>query len=283
MRTIKAKSDFTLFGEVYNNAQELITTIQGRKLVFGSRDFFDNYTCHNPKHYGFTTTENLIKDCLSHRVETETIKAIKTQIKPVAQGNRIKSFNSVVGYIPNVPLALMNIPTSMINQRKVALKSKVINLYVNISCCGNHSGCEIEDAGKALMDYIVGLEQTGYRVGLTAFWGTENDYGDVSLIGLRIKDSSQPFDISRCAYPFMNPSFHRGICYAWYQRTEGFEHDIWYGRPIMGRSYKNKLIQQILGSKDNGHVLCFEDILCNGKPYIEKTLTDCPQNAPIRA
>lgn len=281
MRTIRTQSDYTVFGEIFDNAQELINTVKGRKHVF-DRDFFGGYQCHN-SWYGFTDTDSLIQNCLSHSVDTRSINAIKTALKPKIQCNRTKTFNSVIGYIPNVPLALMNVPTSMINRKKVEIKSKVINLYVNISCHGGYSPNDIVDAGKTLMDYIIGLEQNGYRIGLTAFWSTSNDYNEVSLVGLRIKDSSQPLDISRCAYPFMNPSFHRGICYAWYQRTGGFEHDWGYGQPISNGSSQNECIKKALGTKDNGLVLCFEDILKSGKAYIESTLTDCPQNHPLRA
>ena len=286
MRTIKTTNNYTVFGEIFENTREMINVIERRTCV--DRDIFDDifqdsYVCDRPSFKGFKTKESLIQDCLSCKVDTSSVQSIQTGLRPSQNITKVKFFNDVAGFKPIVPLALINQPKAMRSQRLVQHKAKVIDLYVNISCCGSYTLSEIERAGADLMTYVLSLEQQGYRVSLTTFWGTICPDRNVSLVGVKVKDSSQPLDIKRCAYPFINPSFHRGICWGWYERTEGFCHSKGFGCPMSKWSAQAQDVKKALGIK-NGTVLYFSDILDVGRPYIESTIQmECPQNGPVRA
>lgn len=287
MRTIKAKNNYTVFGEIFENAREMINVIEGRKCVNTNifNDIFDeDYHCPEPSFYGFKTKPALIQDCLTSKVDTSSVQAIQTGLRPSQNITKVKFYNDVVGYKPIVPLSLMNLPKSMRSQKTIHHKAKVIDLYVNISCSGSYSLSEIEKAGADLMTYVLSLEQQGYRVSLTTFWGTVCPDNNVSLVGMKVKDSSQPLDIKRCAYPFINPSFHRGICWGWYERTEGFNHSSGFGMPMTRHDDQAQDVKDALGIKNGTVVLYFMDILSRGRSYIESTIEqECAKNGPVRA
>ena len=279
MRTITMNGKHArVFGEIYNSPREIVDIVGARPHVFDDDDdfFSPGAICNSPSWNGWTTHEELIEDCLSCKTRKDIIEGIKAGIKPSIEGVKVRNFANVQGFAPIVPNALMGLPNSMMDQRRVTVKAKVINLFVNISTLGGSSAYDLTIAGTKLMQYVIGLEQSGYRVGLTAFWGTYND-GDVAIIGVKVKDPSQPLDITRCAYPFVNPSFHRGICYGWYQRTEGFNHDWGYGHvPRHGSSY-HRDIQKSLGA-ENGIVIYFQDIINDGEQAIEEAIQmECPE------
>lgn len=278
MRTIDIQGrNVRVFGEIFNSTREIVDVVSAREHVFDDADFFDpNWVCNDPYWNGWTYSKDLIKDCVMSKADEEVIEGIKAGITPSIEGVKIRNFANVQGFAPIVPNALMGLPNSMMDQRRVNIKAKVLNLYVNISTHGGYSASSLAKAGTKLMQYVIGLEQSGYRVGLTAFWGTECD-GDVALIGVKVKDPSQPLDITRCAYPFVNPSFHRGIGYGWYQRTNGFHHSWGYGHVPRHSSSCHRDIQRAL-SAENGVVVYFQDILDEGEDAIKEAIEiECPQ------
>ena len=285
MKTIRTQDNhYEVFGEIYENVRELVDTVKARPHIFDRRDFLsESYVCDSPNHYGFKDGMSLVKDCLQSNVKTNALKAIQSGIKPVSHKIKINFSKNVAGFTPIVPLALINVPNSMRSQKRVAVKAKVVNLYVNISVACCHSETEISEAGQALMNYVIGLEQDGYRVGLTAFWGTCNYCSNsLAFIGLKLKDPSQPLDIKRCAYPFVNPSFHRGICFGWYQRTKDIHQQEGYGQVPREDSPYAPLLQSAMGTK-NGVVVYFEDILRQGNSHITDALSKCADKGIVRA
>ena len=272
MRTIDTHIDGKhVFGETYNSPQELLNTLASRESQM-SKDYFpDGYAPYDTDWFGFVNSRQCKKDFLSANCDPSTLQSIKVDV-PISYRRR-KTFNSVMGYIPNVPLALMNIPTSMINQKTVLVKNKVINLHVSITADCSYSAEQLRQGGKTLIEYILSLEHEGYRVSLTAYFGSWNHKGELVYIGLKVKDASQPLDVARCAYPFINPSFFRGICFMWYQRTKGFKHLSTLGSPVF-RGFTSGAIFEKALPRENRIVLYLTDVIDNGKTGLDEALAD---------
>ena len=280
MRSIKnSETHYNLLGEIYESPRELVNSLKARTLAFGDEDFLsDGYVCKDTSFFGFRDGESLVNDCLTSKVDTDCLTAIKDGIHPVSNHTKIAFSKNVAGFSPIVPLALINAPKAMRTQKRVTVKSKVINLYVSVSVASRFSLDQMKKAGQSMMNYVLGLEQEGYRVGLTAVWGSQND-SSVAFVGMKVKDPSQPLDIARCAYPFVNPSFARGIGFSWYQRTDGFPHDSCYGYALSkSKGYHNQL-QNALGAK-NDILIYFQDVINNGVDVIKEAMSEKAKCAP---
>lgn len=272
MRTIDTMIDHKhVFGETFNSPQELLNTLASREPQMDEDFFPDDYAPSDTDWFGFVNSRQCKQDFLSAKCDPSTLQSINVGA-PISYRRR-KTFNSVMGYAPNVPLALMNIPTSMINQKTVLVKTKVINLHVSVSASCSYSAKQLRQGGKTLIEYILALEHEGYRVSLTAYFGSWNYNEEVVYAGLKVKDASQPLDVARCAYPFINPSFFRGICFMWYQRTKGFKHLSTLGSPV-SRGYTSGRIFETALPRENKIVLYLTDVIDNGKEGLDEALAD---------
>ena len=264
-----------VFGESYSSPTELLTVLGSRSLADAClRDFFPDEYRNYDDFYGFETGKQCKEDFVRAKCDPSILKAIQGD-QPTSV-RKTEFFHDVVGFKPIVPLALMNQPKAMFNQRTVLVKAKVINLHISITA---HCGYTIEQlakAGKTVIEYIWGLELEGYRVSLTVYFAVRHNRGLVYM-GLKVKDASQPLDISRCAYPFINPSFFRGIGFMWYQRTSGFDHDSHYGWPFGRGSDWAGAFEQAL-PRENRIVLYLADIMDNGKEGLDKALAEIKKN-----
>ena len=282
MRTIKNNETYyQILGELFECPRELVSTLQARPHVYDEDFFSKGYRCSDSDFYGFTDSESLVNDCLTSKVNTDSLKAIKEGLHPISNATKIKFSKNVAGFNPIVPLALINVPKAMRTQKRVTVKSKVINLYISVGVASHYTLKQMREAGKNLMNYVIGLEQEGYRVGLTAIWGAVRGES-VAFVGMKVKDPSQPLDIARCAYPFINPSFTRGICFGWYQRTDGFPHDCCYGAPLSKKSPYHTQLEKVMGDKSS-IVVYFQDIISDGVGVIKDALSNKTENGPVRA
>lgn len=282
MKTIKTNiENYHIFGESYENPRELLNTICARDCFFETHrdrlrdDFEGNEWC------GYRNGKELKADFLSNKCDSESLKALTSVIKPHGKDTpKVRFHNDVVGFKPVVPLALMNVPKSMFNHKTVTIKSKILNMCVDIGASGGYGPYQLREAGKVIFEAIMGLEQAGYRVNLTVYDTSVMDT-DIAWRGLKVKDSSQPLDVARCAYPFVNPAYMRGIGFAWYQRTRGFQHEGGYGHPVRSPSEKRSFEKSV--NDKNAVFMYITDVLDNGKEAVDKALSVTVKNGPVRA
>ena len=138
--------------------------------------------------------------------------------KRVAQVNRMngsgyamraKQFNDVVGHAVHVPNFLTGVPTTMINTRKVSIRSsKVLNVVYNCTFPFNTDLDSVVEAGVKVLTYIRDLESKGYRVNLWAMMSAKGNREHITCM-VRIKDSEQYLNITKTAYPIINPNWLR--------------------------------------------------------------------------
>ena len=130
--------------------------------------------------------------------------------------NSVKSIphTSVVGFVPNIPNAIMGRPDTMISTERVKMKSKIVRIMYD---CG--AACSVEaqkfvTAGKNLLDLIIMLELQGYRVHLDVclIYAEKKQKG---FCRIKVKDYRQAINPLKISYPLLHPSFFRRQGFRW--------------------------------------------------------------------
>ena len=235
--------------ESYNSAQEMVRDLKTRSITNSSfqdksRESFDSWE-------GVKTYE----ECLNYLSNgyQPTVEKLKESIKPNVKGEskRISFKNDMVGGMPIVPLAMMGIPTSMVNTTIKPIKAKVIDIYYDITCASRISSKEIIEAGQKLLATIMRFEQQGYKFNLYAVQ-TYSDDSSCDMLTIKVKSSSQPLDLKRMSYTLTHTSFFRVLGFDWYSRTPKGKYRSCYGKNLsyyfdFNGNKINEFAQQIFG------------------------------------
>lgn len=196
----------------------------------------------------------------------------QTRIKIQKQAQRRQTYSSVVGAIPNVPAYISGAPNSMIDQRMIKTKKKVLNIGYSMTA---HSGIDKNDIIKAsanIVSAIMNIEATGVRVNLYSLFCAKKDKNIIGL-SLKVKDAGRKIDTLRMSYPMAHPSFLRRQCFRWEEVTENIPECY---AVVYGRVPESK--EQTEFFKRNGmkfdKVLTFEDIKYMSVDDIIKAITE---------
>lgn len=165
---------------------------------------------------GFTGTENFEQAMsLLKNGWDDTAKKMNMDISKMQFNKKLinKTLFDSVGFQCSVPRYLMGVPDSMINNKKVVIKNKIINITKNVYfTCRISTETMIEEGIKTLA-IIKQLEKIGYRVNLDVVMGSAEDDGRNKrrniLIKIRIKNASERLNLSKIAFPIAHPSMLR--------------------------------------------------------------------------
>lgn len=151
--------------------------------------------------------------------EIEEAGVSQTRIKIQKHVLRRQTYSSVVGAIPNVPAYISGAPNSMITQRMIKTKKKVLNVGYSMTANGGVCKDDIIKASAKIVAAILNIEATGVRVNLFTLFCSEKHAHTIGLT-LKIKDASRKIDTLRMAYPLAHSSFLRRQCFRWEEITE---------------------------------------------------------------
>ena len=144
-----------------------------------------------------------------------------------------QTFASVAGFAPHVPNFVAGVPASMIQQKKVNQKTKVLDVIYYCSFSGSVSASKIATVGAEVLKAVATLEAAGTRVNLWVCECSNKNKQTISFF-VKIKDAGQKFDPLKMAYIIINPSFLRRHCFKAMEVTPGvnskFVHS--YGCPL---------------------------------------------------
>lgn len=142
--------------------------------------------------------------------------------------------SGVVGYSPHVPNAISGVPNSMIFNRPIEQKVKVVTiLYLVSVSCGVNTESMIK-AGKKILNIILDLELQGYRVAVY----TADSFCSNKEIGINmtmIKSHRHPVNPLKIAYPLVHPSFFRRQAFRWIETNPNITDtsiSSGYGKPL---------------------------------------------------
>lgn len=185
----------------------------------------------------WTTTENLTQanELFSNGDEKnaaliESAGLAKERVKIRTTADRRQLYASQVGFMPHVPNYVAGVPCNMINERRIKVKQKVINLVYNISVGGSISGVSMRDVAVKMLSAILRAEAQGVRINLYVCDISDCDVQQIGWL-LRIKSSGQHLDVLKTAYPLINPSMLRRHSFRFTEITKGVsKHLDNYGR-----------------------------------------------------
>lgn len=250
-KNIKDLNNSTFHFEFFNSAGEVIQKNNERDIV--SKDFENQRTKDLDEDWcGVETYEEA--EYLLRGGYQPSVERLRTVEKCELNGikKRISTINSVEGFQPIVPLAIMGVPNSMVNINIKPIKSKVIDVYYNITVnCGTRSE-EIINAGIQLLSALLKLEAEGYRFNIYAIQEYQDKHYKIGhVLCVKVKDSNQPLDLKRLSYPLTHTSFFRVIGFDWYSRFPLSTYLSGYGRAIdyeYSASNINNAFKSMLGN-----------------------------------
>lgn len=151
--------------------------------------------------------------------EIEEAGVSQTRIKIQKHVLRRQTYSSVVGAIPNVPAYISGAPNSMITQRMIKTKKKVLNVGYSMTALANVEKENIIKTSAKIVSAILNIEATGVRVNLFALFCAKKQSHLIGL-SLKVKDASRKIDTLKMAYPLAHSSFLRRQCFRWEEVTK---------------------------------------------------------------
>lgn len=154
---------------------------------------------------------------LQKKIEADGVA--QTRIRVQKQVRRRQTYSSVVGAFPNVPAYISGAPNSMIAQRMIKTKKKVLTIGYSMTAHGGVDKDRIIKASVKIISAILYIEATGVRVNLYSLFCARKGNNTIGL-SLKIKDASRKIDTLRMSYPMAHSSFLRRQCFRWEEITE---------------------------------------------------------------
>ena len=177
----------------------------------------------------------------------EKLAEITRQNKQFDIGFRPMPKNSIVGYVPNVPNAIRNIPESMINTNIVPQKRKTLSVVYSIEGNCDETTDFFIKTGTILLAAINTIEKTGVQVKLSVAFMTTKQGNETTCPTVVIKNYGQRFDLQKICFPLAHPSMLRRIGFKWLETTPQItENFAWfYGSDpkdlnLLDRTFKEK-------------------------------------------
>lgn len=217
--------------ERFDSIQEFISVCKSREPRFSD---------------GLTYTRNMERDSWRDNMlfeesvdyvlhgSNKSFDLINSKIKElnlVGETKRPVQKNSVVGYIPNVPNAIIGLPQSMIHSEMKVKPNKVVTLLVETSVSASVSSEKYAEYGAKIVSQVISLEKSGFRVRVDAFDSFNSDSKQYS-VRVPIKSEHQPANIKKLAFPLASAAFSRNLCFDWYESHPNSEQMSGYGRPL---------------------------------------------------
>lgn len=214
-------------------------------------------------------------DLLANGWESETKKLASLVDKITKTGTRAKTsfVNNVHGFTPNVPLAIMNVPTSMIDVQRTQIKSKVINIIYDSSASSSESSESMLKAGLNMINTIINLEMSGYRVNLKVI-DCYCDRTSIDCCLVNVKNANQSLNLKKMMFPIAHSAWLRVIGFDWEDKSpivdfKGYSRGHPYYVALRNGEAKKDDFKKIFG--DTTFYLNYKDAI-EGTENIEKIL-----------
>lgn len=211
--------------EFYGSANEMASDLETRKIT--DSNFKSNP--YDDRSWVGANREETYK--MLREGYQPTVDALKGKTKVTATSKRFRAFNDVHGFAPIVPNAIMGLPNSMVNSSMTPIKTKVLDIYydMTVSCCVESK--DLIKAGQKMLGVILSMEAQGYRFNLYVCQ-TYADSSSCDMVCVKVKSANQPFDLKRMSFPVSHTAFFRGIGFDWYSKCPTAHYRCGYGTPL---------------------------------------------------
>lgn len=261
--------------ERFSSAEDIVKTSSAREITDKS---YDNYRGEHSLRKKWHGVENWseAEDLMLHGY-APFVKKLKSKIDFNAKGEGIKTqfFSDIVGFAPIVPLAILGVPNSMTNARKVIVPNKVINVYFDKVAVCDKSSHQIEEACAKFMSALIEVENQGYRINLYITEAhTDADGSSIDMLVLKVKDSNSPLDLQRISFPLAHPAFFRVIGFDWFTRCPEAKYK-WGLGTNMTRKFSHEDVVNAYEDMFREKCVVFEmeDIITQSEKHITDAIT----------
>lgn len=239
--------------EEYNSAMEVVDVIKKREITewWRSEAITEATVANRKGFYGVKTlgeAYDLLKNGWTQ--EVERMNAALKQVQTVDLPKRVAFRNDVVGFAPVVPLAIMNVPNSMINNATKQIKSKVVKIFYSMGDSWCTSTETFLERGKKIMEAVIMLERSGYRCELySAQFYTDRSNNMADVLVVKVKEANQPLDIKRVMFPFTHPAMFRVIGFSWEDRCPSAKYMSGRGSPFHTVGKHKEMFKEAFGDE----------------------------------
>lgn len=159
---------------------------------------------------------------------TEILDQIKSGLKfDSTEKSKVVPENNVYGYVPNVPNAIMNLPKSMIYQKRAPRKITSVNLtYCPTANCGTDSETFVTN-GIKILNVVNSLEKNKIRVNLKAALKCSECGDEYVLATVTLKGYREKLNLQKICFPIAHPSMLRRFGFRWLETTKEITYHRW--------------------------------------------------------
>lgn len=183
-------------------------------------------------------------DNMAKKLET----TLKLQANQEDTKKVVRSHFDVAGFQASVPRYLQGIPTSMVNQKKVQQKQKVITIVKHVGYLGNISANTIVENSIKALQIVKKIEALGYRVNLDvmspAMASSDNE---TAVVRVRVKAAAERLNIAKVAFPLVHPDMLRRMVFRFREVCPELKDTSWkhgYGATIYDRSVVKSFLHE---------------------------------------
>ena len=203
---------FRIYLETFNSISSMLYVLDHRKNNFVMRSKYESAE----NDFDFTGTYSYEEAKKLYREGyTEILEEVKNKVKKIVvkytldNSSKSNVVNEEVGFIPNVPNALMNLPASMIHRKPCQRKIRTIKImYFPIGCCCVNKNT-FKKAGITLLAAIQIIELN--KIGIKLEIGCKASSGSNEVIAcvVNVKNFHERLNIQKLCFPLAHPSMFR--------------------------------------------------------------------------
>lgn len=256
--------------EIYNSAQEMASDLEVRQMT--SDSFRDPYKDHES--FVGATKEKTYK--MLREGYQPVVDALKSKMKFSASGQtkRFKSFNDVAGYAPIIPNAIMGLPNSMVNSAMKPIKTKVLDVYYEMTVPAFRDAKELIKAGQKILGVILEMEAQGYRFNLYCTQGYYSSSRGCDMVCVKVKSANQPMDLKRMSFPIAHTAFFRGLGFDWYSKFPKGTYRPGYGCAISCEKSQESVQEEYRKLFGKSAIYFSAETICKKKDKAEEYLKE---------
>lgn len=205
--------------------------------------------------HSYTEAEELLVNGWEEKIEM--INKIKTPVTI----NKFKktTVNDFVGFVPNVPNAIQNIPKTMITDNGLK-KNNFMDIFYDMGSNWSTKAEDIQEAAISLLKAIQILEKNKIRVKLKVSIYIGRNDGQIVGSALKLKEYNETISLYKILFPMCHPSFFRRIGFRWLETCPfEIEEDFRFG---YGSTPSSQQIQDLINahSKEKMLTICFDEL-----------------------
>jgi hypothetical protein len=218
----------TVVKEEFKSLEALIDTMQerplnavfkGEKELSSQRDEEYKKAAGRPAwsgSYTYSEAMDVLRNGYSEPLEKMRKAILQIGKEDNFQKPRLR--NDFVGFAPNVPNYLMNVPQSMINRDRIAPKTKTIHLLYSFCASANVKPDELIKGGINFISLVNSLEKQGYRVKIDVIFSSVAGK-TVASFKANLKEYGQQTNLLKLAFPLVHPAMLRRLAFKWLETT----------------------------------------------------------------